>query len=168
MKRRQVFSIVGIGVGVSGGYFAWDWYQSPPLPAGLAVDTRYIQGNAFGEPAQEHRDLGPREEYHRIIRNEETAADEIEFNDSVVEFAEETDFSESSLIVVQTAMQTNPDLALESISRTNDGLSLDVTVEHPWWRGDHDDLGTHSLLIRTTDEKDDSLESVSVDIDGYV
>ncbi|WP_436346406.1 hypothetical protein [Natronorubrum sp. FCH18a] len=162
MNRRQVLAVVGARAGVSGGYFAWDWYQSPSLPDGMDVDTLYVTGNVFGEPAREHHDVGPRDEYHRTIEDGEAAGSEIIFDDSAMAFAEETDFDDAYLIVVQTGMQTDPDLALKTISRTDDGLYLNVVVEHPWWRGVDDDLRTHSLLIKITDEKDDSPESVSV------
>lgn len=168
MNRRIVLALVGAGVSVPGGYVAWNRYRSPSLPDGMAVETLYATGNVFGEPAPEDRDLGPREEHHRIVEDEETAADEITFDDSAIEFAEATDFDDSYLVIVQTGMQTEPDLVLETISRTDDGLHLDVAVEHPWWRGVNDDLGTHSLLVRITDETDDVPESVSVAIEGYV
>ncbi|WP_233710802.1 hypothetical protein [Natronococcus pandeyae] len=167
MNRRKFLVIGGLGFG-TGGYFTWNWYQSPSLPDGMNVDTLYVRGNVFGEPSPEDHQVGPREEHHRIIEDEETAAGEITFGDSAIEFVEETDFDNSYLIIIQTGMQTEPDLALEAISRTDGGLHLDVTVEHPWWRGVNDDLGTHSLLIRVTDEKDDTPELVSVDIEGYV
>ena len=168
MNRRTVLALAGIGAGVPGGYLGWNWYNSPSIPDGMDVDTLYVTGNVFGEPAPEDHDIGSKEEHHRIIVDGETAADEITFNDSAIEFAEETDFNNSYLIIVQTGMQTEPDLALEAISRTEEGLHIDVTVEHPWWRGVNDDLGTHSLLIRIADKNDDIPESVSVDIEGYV
>ncbi|MFC7231931.1 hypothetical protein ACFQMM_21905 [Saliphagus sp. GCM10025308] len=168
MNRRRVLALVGASASVSGGYVAWNWYQAPSLPDGMDVETLYVSGDVFGEPAPPDRDLGWREERYRIIRDEDMGTDEISFDDSAIAFAEETDFDASSLILVQTGMQTEPDLALEAISRTDGGLHLDVTVKHPWWRGVNDDLGIHSLLVRVTDERDDALESVSVAIEGYI
>ncbi len=134
----------------------------------MDVETLYVSGDVFGEPAPPDRILGPREERHKVFEDEETGTNEITFDDSAITFVEETDFDASSLVIVQTGMQTEPNLALEAISRTDDGIHLDVTVEHPWWRGGNDDLGIHSLLVRVTDERDDTLESVSVAIEGYV
>lgn len=128
----------------------------------------YITGNVFGEPATSEQDLGPHETYHRIIETEQRAIDEITFDDSAIDFVNQTNFADSYLIIVQTGMQSEPDLELEAISRTDDGLYIDVAVEHPWWRGVSDDLVTHSLLIRGTDETGDIPNSVSVDIGGYV
>ncbi|MFC7213885.1 hypothetical protein ACFQO4_07305 [Saliphagus sp. GCM10025334] len=168
MNRRRVLTLAGASASVPGGYVAWNWYRSPSLPDGMDVETLYVSGDVFGEPAPPDRDLGSREERHRVIEDEETGADEITFDDSAITFVEETDFDASSLVVVQTGMQTEPNLALEAVSRTDDGLHLDVTVEHPWWRGVNDDLGIHSLLVRVTDERAEALESVSVAIEGYV
>lgn len=168
MNRRHVLAAVGSGAGVSGGYVAWGRYRSPSLPDGVDVDTLYVPGDVFGEPGRERDGVGPREESHRTIDDAETAGTAITFDDSAIEFVEETDFDDATLVIVQTGMQTDPDLALEAISRTDEGLHIDVAVEHPWWRGVDDDLGTHSLLIRITDDKDDGPGSVSVTIDGYV
>lgn len=168
MNRRQVLAVIGAGVGASGGYVAWDWYRSPSLPDGMTVDTLYVRGNVFGEPAPDGYDVGPREERHRILDDEETAASEVTFGESAMDFVEGTDFDDAYLVIVQTGMQTEPDLALEAISRTDEGIQLDVAVEHPWWRGVDDDLGTHSLLVRITDDRADVPDSVSVAIDGYV
>ncbi|UTF54435.1 hypothetical protein [Natronosalvus rutilus] len=168
MNRRCVLALVGASASVPGVYVAWNWYQAPSLPDGMDVETLYVSGDVFGEPVPPDRDLDWREERYRIIRDGETGADKITFDDSAITFVEETDFDASSLVLVQTGMQTEPKLALEEISRTGDGIHLDVTVEHPWWRGVNDDLGIHSLLVRVTDERDDALESVSVAIEGYL
>ncbi|MCU4924558.1 hypothetical protein OB905_00970 [Halobacteria archaeon AArc-dxtr1] len=164
MNRRAALGLLGVGVGVPGGYLAWNRHRSPTLPDGIEVDTLYLEGNTFGEPAPEGREPGPREQYHELVR---TAA-EIERDETAVAFAEETDFDASALVAVLTGMQSEPDLALEAISRTDDGLHIDVAVEHPWWRGVEDDLLTHSLLVRITDEVAGQPESISVDIEGYV
>ena len=168
MNRRAVLALVGSVVSVPGGYVVWSQYQSRALPDRMDVDILYVTGNVFGEPAPEDRGVGLKETSHTVVSAAETAAHEITFNDSAIEFVGETDFADSYLIVVQTGMQSEPDLALEAISRTDDGLHLDVTVEHPFWRGVNDDLTMHSLLIRVTDELDTTPESVSVDIDGFV
>ena len=168
VNRRTLLALVGSVVSVPGGYYVWTKHQSLSLPDNMDVDTLYVTGNVFGEPALEDDEVKLKESYHRVIADEETAVNEITFNDSAMGFAGETDFDDSYLIVVQTGMQSEPDLALKSISRTDDGLHLDVAVEHPSWRGVNDDLTTHSLLIRITDEIDTTPESVSVDIEGYV
>ena len=168
MFRRSVLARIGAGVGILGGYVAWNRYQSPSLPDGIDSKTLYVTGNVFGEPDREDGAPGPREQRQRVIGDEESATEGITFDESAVEFAEETDFDDSYLIIVQTGMQTEPDLELKGISRIADGLHLAVSVEHPWGRGVNDDLGTHSLLIRVTDERNGIPESVSVDITGYV
>lgn len=168
MNRRNALAVIGSGISIPAGYVAWNRSQSISLPDGISVDTLYIIGNVFGEPATADQDLGPREEYHRIIQTEQRAEDEISFDDSAIGFVETTNFGDSYLIIVQTGMQTEPDLVLEEISRTDDGLHIDVAIEHPWWQGVSDDLMIHSLLIRATDETGIIPNSISVDIDGYV
>lgn len=168
MDRRTVLGLVGSSVSIPGGYVVWNRFQSASMPESMDVETLYVTGNVFGEPQSEYDDVGPRKVIHRLIQDGETTSEEITFDDSAIEFAEATDFDESYLVVVQTGMQTAPDLELESIARTNDRLYFDVAVEHPLWRGVDDDLSTHSLLIRITDRVHPVPESVSVDIHGYV
>ena len=168
MNRRHVLGLVGCLASVPGGYYVWNHFHSRSIPDRMDVDTLSVTGNVFGEPGPEDHEIEPRGKYHRIIGDKETAVDEIIFNDSAVGFAGETDFDNSYLIVVQTGMQSAPDLALEGISRTDDGLHLDVAVEHPSWQGVDDDLITHSLVVRITDETDAVPTAVSVAIEGYV
>ena len=168
MNRRTVLALAGAGLSIPGGYVAWNRFQSLSVPDGMHVDTLYVRGNVFGEPAPADHEIGSKEPHHTVIGDEETAAHEVSFAESAIKFADETDFGNSYLSIVQTRMQSEPDLALEAIARTDDGLHLDVAVEHPWWRGVDDDSVTHSLLIRIADDKDGIPESVSVDITGYV
>ncbi len=167
MNRRQVLAFAGFGVGVPGGYLAWNWddSSSPRLPDGVAVETLYLTRNAFDDRTLES---GPREETRTVVADPETAAAELVDEEFVTSFVEDTDFDQSYLVVVQTGMQSEPDLALSDVERTDDGVHLDLVVDHPRGRGVDDDLATHSLLVRITDEKADVPESVTVDIDGYV
>jgi hypothetical protein len=63
-------------------------------------------------------------------------------------------------------MQSEMELVLDAISRREDGLYLDISIDSP--RSGPDDLLVHSLLVRVTDEGGGVPEDVSVDIEGYV
>lgn len=62
-------------------------------------------------------------------------------------------------------MRSEDDLELDSIERIGDGLRVAISIDKPLIP-DHDDLITHTLLIRITDEKSVS-DSVDVNIEGY-
>lgn len=167
MNRRQLLALAGLGVGGPGSYLAWNRYDSssPRLPNGVTVETRYLTWGAFADRTLES---GPREVINAVVADPQTVEAELADEASVTSFVDETDFDESFLIVVQTGMQSDPDLALSAIVRTDDGLHLDVIVDHPRWKGVDDDLTAHSLLVRITDEKAAVPETVTVDVDGYV
>ncbi|OIB57329.1 hypothetical protein BBD46_02250 [Natrialba sp. SSL1] len=127
----------------------------------MTVDTLYYEGNIF-----DARDVfGPREESHTIITDEETAASEFRAVEQLSHFTEETDFDESYTLVVQNGMRSEDDLELDSIERIGDGLRVAISIDKPLIP-DHDDLITHTLLIRITDEKS-VLDSVDINIEGY-
>jgi hypothetical protein len=167
MKRRAFLVFGGLGLGTAGGYLGWRWYRSPSLPDGMRVETRHVEGDVF-------TDDGPRgggslewqEEYHTVIRDTEAIDRESIDDESVVRFLDDTDFEASYLVVVQNGMQSEMELVLDAISRREDGLYLDISIDSP--RSGPDDLLVHSLLVRVTDEGGGVPEDVSVDIEGYV
>lgn len=63
-------------------------------------------------------------------------------------------------------MQPDPDLVLERIDRTTDGLSLEVTADHPWFLDVDDALTVHSLLLRVTDHEQGVPASVTIDLES--
>ncbi|ELY99909.1 hypothetical protein C482_09083 [Natrialba chahannaoensis JCM 10990] len=127
----------------------------------MTVDTRYYDGNIF-----DARDVfGPREESHTLITDEETAAAEFRDLEQLSDFTKETSFDESYILVVQNGMRSEDDLELRSIDRVEGGLQVAISIDKPLIP-DHDDLITHTLLIRITDKKTVPT-SVDVSIDGY-
>ncbi|WP_255190798.1 hypothetical protein [Natronobeatus ordinarius] len=158
MDRRKFLAVGGLGLGAG---YAWNRSRSPSIPSGMTVDTLYYEGNVF-----DARDVfGSREESHTIITNKETAATEFRDVGQVSDFIKETNFEESYILVAQNGMRSEDDLELNSIERIENGLQVAISIDKPLLP-DHDDLITHSLLIRISDEK--SLpDSIDVRIDGY-
>ncbi|RQG89063.1 hypothetical protein EA462_11840 [Natrarchaeobius halalkaliphilus] len=114
----------------------------------MDVDTLYTEGNVFGLPV-----LGYREQSYTIIADGETA--DTEFRDDHPDgsdFAEETNFEESYILVAQYGTRSEEDLVLDSIERIESGLRVAISVDKPFLI-DHDDLKTHSYLIRITDKE---------------
>ena len=160
MNRRKFLAVGGLGLG-TGGYLAWNRFQSPSIPDGMTVETLYLERNVF-----DPRDVfALREESYTLIADEETAASEFDDVEQVSAFSDETDFDESSILVVQNGMRSEDDLELDAIERTEDGIQVAVSIDQPLIP-DHDDLITHSLLIRITDEKTVP-DPIDVSIAGY-
>ncbi|ELZ05447.1 hypothetical protein C481_01972 [Natrialba asiatica DSM 12278] len=127
----------------------------------MTIDTLYYEGNIF-----DARDVfGPREESHTLITDEETAASEFRDVEQLSDFTEGINFDESYILVVQNGMRSEDDLELGSINRIEDGLQVAISIDKPLIP-DHDDLITHTLLIRITDEKS-VFNSIDVSIDGH-
>lgn len=167
MNRRSFLVLCGLGIGTAGGYVGWRWYHSPSIPDGMRVETRHIEGDIFTEDSSRVTEsLEWQEEYQTVISDREAVDREINDDDSITPFLADTDFEDSYLIVVQNGMQSEMELVLDAISRQEDGLNLDISIDSP--RSGPDDLLIHSLLIRVTDEDEGVPEDVSVDISGYV
>lgn len=127
----------------------------------MTVDTLYYEGNIFDALDV----FGLREESHTLITDKETAASEFRDVEQLSYFTEGTDFDESYIFIVQNGMRSEDDLELDSIERIEDGLRVAISIDKPLIP-DHDDLITHTLLIRITDEKSVP-DSVDASIDGY-
>lgn len=167
MQRRTFLALGGVGLGATSVYAGWTVFSSPTIPDGMEVETLYVEGDVSAEHfSRDHGHMDSGEEYATIIETEETADREMSGDESVTEFIADTDFSASYLVVVQNAMQSMPDLELDSIHRRDEGLRIDVSIDAPW-SGVDDDLITHSLLIRITDDESGAPDTVDVNIDGY-
>lgn len=167
MNRRRFLAFAGLGIGTAGGYIGWRWYHSPSIPDGMRVKTKHLEMDVLTDnSSRDSRSLGWREEYQTVINSEKHANKEtIDYN-TVTSFLNNTDFDESYLIIVQNGMQSEMELVLNAISRQEDGIHIDISIDSP--RSGTDDLLTHSLLIRITDKDEEIPENVSVDIKGYV
>lgn len=165
MKRRRLLTLVILGIGFPGGYLAWSHYQRPDLPDGMSIETRYLKQDVLRSGSLRETDhLGWKDEFHTVIEDSNRAQKHLDTG-FVGDFVEATDFNSSYLLLVQNGMQSQPDLVLDSINRTEDGLQIDISIDAP--RSGADDLGPHSLLFRITDRNGGVPESVTVDIGGY-
>lgn len=167
MNRRHFLALGGLGIGTVGGYIGWRWHQSPSIPDGMRVETQHFEKDILSKnSSRESELLEAREEYHSIKANRDAVSRELIDNDSLASFLNNTDFEESYLIVVQNRMQSDMELMIDTISRQEDGLHLDIIIDAP--RSGPDDSRIHSLLMRITDEEKGIPEEISVDIEGYV
>ena len=166
MNRRQVLTLAGATIPLSGGFLGWYWLRTPgpSVPDNVDIETLYYQGDVFLEPQME---LTTDAEYYTVVRSRTAIEGNVVDDHSVQEFLEKVSFDEGYLIVVQHGMQPDPDLVLERIERTTDGLSLEVAADHPWFLGVDDALTVHSLLIRVTDHEHDVPESVALELESY-
>lgn len=168
MNRRGFLGLCGLGVGTVGGYAVWRRSNSPSIPDGMNVETKHVETDVLTEYSSRDTDfLESQEEYSTVISDPTAANRELSDDSSIAPFVANTDFDESYLLVVQNGMQSEMELVLETVSRRDTGLHLDISIDAPQGGGP-DDLRTHSLLIRITDEDDGVPAQVSVDIDGYV
>lgn len=167
MNRRGFLGLCGLGVGTIGGYTVWRRSNSPSIPDGMRVETKHVEMDVLTEhSSRESEFLKSQEEYSTVISGSRAANRELSDDSSIAPFRATTDFDESYLLVVQNGMQSEMELVLEAVSRQDTGLHLDISIDSP--QGGPDDLLTHSLLVRITDEDDGVPAQVSVDIDGYV
>ncbi|ELY32593.1 hypothetical protein C500_03679 [Natrialba magadii ATCC 43099] len=133
----------------------------------MAVETVHVERDVLAANAsRDGEPLAWKEEYHTIIEDPETADSELADIGSVTEFIDNTTFDDSYIVIVQNGMQSDPDLVLDAISRLENGLNIEISIDAPRMGGD--DLITHSLLIRITDLEDGVPETITVDIEGYV
>lgn len=165
MDRRSLLAVGGLLT--AGGYLGWNWYRSPTIPDGMNVETLYRERNVRAETPHQGGSLAWKEDDHVLLSDVESATDKLVTDGSVGEFVDETDFDESYLLLVQNGMQSEPDLELSAIKRTDGGLHLEISIYAPWF-GVADDLVTHSLLLRITDRDGGVPETITVDISGYI
>ena len=164
MKRRRVLAASG---GVLFSAVAGCLAGDRSSPDGMEVETRHWVTDILEEGLWYQR--REREEsidrYHELVADETAAQRQIGEDEDVMEFIEETDFTESYLIVVQNMMQSARWLELREIQRTDRGLDIGVATASP----DEpygDDAAVHSLAIRVTDEHADPPAELHVTIDG--
>lgn len=167
MNRRRFLGSCALGVGAVGGYIGWRRHSSPSTPDGVTVETKHVARDVLTEKAPRDTDfLEYQAEYRTTIAEPDVAERQLIDGGPVADFLAGTDFDSSYLIVVQNGMQSQMELVLETVSRRDSGLHLDVSVDAP--QGGPDDLLVHSLLVRVTDRGEGTPETVSVDIEGYV
>ena len=164
MKRRGILATVGgIALSTAAGCLG----EEQTVPDGLTVDTRHWVDDILEEGIWYQRQEGDAsvDRFHVLLEDETAAQNQTAGDDDVMEFIEETDFTESYLVVVQNMMQSARWLELQQIERTEDGINIAVETASP----DEpygDDAAVHSLLIRVTDEQAGTPAELRVAIDN--
>lgn len=127
--------------------------------------TVYVEGDIFIDERHGNGILEWQEQYSTVISDETTAETVLTDADPPASFVAATDFADSYLVIIQTGAQSAAELTLDTLDWADDHLHVEASIEYP--DGPQgDDLVTHSLLIRITDEE--LPEEVSITIDGYI
>lgn len=136
--------------------------SSPEVSSGMSVDSYSAMGDVLVDGLRE----GDHSEdyYWTIITDQSAAGKRYKDDDSVHEFIQETDFTESYLIVVQYGMQSDKDLVIESVKRRGSDVRVEYSIDTPWTVGD--DYNYHSSILRITDDELDLPDDIIVVIDG--
>jgi hypothetical protein len=117
-----------------------------------------------------HEQAERHNEHYLILSNQEIADDLVtqrgdKDQNELDDFLDETDFSESFVLVVANHMQANNELRLDSIGKSDRRYQVNVEVA----KRDPTDASTgHTLFIRVVSERDDlTSDDFCVDISGY-
>lgn len=166
MERRNILlstaSVFSVGFAGCSLLKTGSSTDRPTLSGGLSVETQRWDGCVLSEmPVCNTADNG----YNTIIPDRTTARNRLIEKSEIDTFIEETDFSESYVLLVQYRMQSVRWLTLRAIERTETGLRVGVTTESP--DGSYaDDAVPHTLAVRITDEKSNGPRRIIVSVDG--
>ena len=141
--------------------------NEPSIPENMTVSQLYDDSNFINNQYNNSEDRGFefQEEDWKIFDHESMANEALVEKEEVNEFIEETGFNISYLLLVRNGMQSAPDLTLQAIERSGDGLLIIISItDNPGG----DDLTIHSLLIRITDQESGVPEEILLEINGYV
>lgn len=167
MKRRTLFAVSGsLATAVLAGCFGGPEVTSRrSLPSGMAVETQHRTRSHLEEADVSPSGERPRSE-QVLFTDEETAMDRLVDDAAVQRFTEQTDFSESVLlVVVAAAWPSGYEMSVRRIERVDAGLQVSITVTEPA-SSVGDDAAVHSLAARITDEDGPNPDQVSVDVNG--
>lgn len=168
MNRRAFLILGAFGIITGSGYLWWMRDHSPTLPDEMEANTLHLEQDVVSEDTTYDRNLtGWKDEFYTIIADADTAFSDLANSNVVSEFLDETDFDEAYVLLVQNIMQSEMELVLKEIDRTDDGVYVDIKINPPRGGGPDDQI-VHSLLIRITDELRGIPESATVNIDGYI
>lgn len=160
-RRTIIFGLAGISGISAAGYTSWTYLTESNTDS--KGETVHIRRDVFTD-GRHDGGFDWKEKYHAVISDEATAKAVLSENDPIGSFVENTDFADSFLVIVQTGVQSSAALVLDTTEWVDNRLHVDVDVTYP--RDGGDDLVTHSLLIRITDEE--VPEKVTVQIEGYI
>lgn len=136
----------------------------PDLPDGLSAEThRWNDCVLRDTPICDTPDL--QKSHNAILSDRETARNRLAENTDANDFIEDTDFSQSYVLLVQYRMQSARRLVLDTIERTETDLRVGVTTESPN-ESYGDDSVPHTLAVRITDEQSDGPRTITVSVDG--
>ncbi|AWB28187.1 hypothetical protein [Halococcoides cellulosivorans] len=163
MKRLQYALVALVVFGLLGGLGVYALHADP-VPDEMSVDHRYVPGDVLTESATADLSaLGPGASRHLHLTERSAARQSVD-GPVATAFVDGTDFSTSSIVVVQIEGSSTPQLRFESLRRTPDGIRLDVALTT--WEPRTDDRAVHTLLVRITDHERGAIESVDVRVSG--
>lgn len=167
MKRRGFLAVSGsLATAALAGCFGGPEVTSrDSLPTGMAVETHHRTRSHL-----ETDDVGPSGERPRseqvLFTDAETAMDRLVDDAAVQRFTEQTDFTESVLlVVVAAAWPSGYEMSVRRIERVDAGLQVSITVTEPTGSVG-DDAAVHSLAARITDEDGQDPDQVRVNVNG--
>lgn len=166
MYRRRYLTLAGIGgvVSLAGCLNQIERAIYPQTPAGMTVETATWSTSFVVNPNREWP-------YAVVVSTREEAATNIEYRETEFDlhprtFVDQTDFEQSYLILIEYVGNTsaNDSLELKRIERRDEGLHVKAKVYHPRTRVNN--VSIHSLFIRVTDDREDTPENITVDVDN--
>lgn len=163
MNRRRFLASAALA-GLAGAAGCTGERDDPIIPDGMTVETRHRVANVLATDFRERRtdDFPP-----VVLADADEARDRIDASAEVREFAQETDFDRSYLLVVQSTGSSEEWLELRLIERTDAGLGVEVVFDAN--TGAPPDVSAaHSLVIRVTDERMGLPDEVDVTVDSIV
>jgi len=140
--------------------------ESPTFPNGISVETLYDTGDfLWKDSTHRGRNVGANEVEWAIISDRDSAHRAFIIDEELNAFVEETNFSESYLLLIRYGTRSVEVLHLDAIERINNGLWVTIFVED---NPGGDDLVTHPFLLRITDSENGVAEDVNVELEGHV
>lgn len=163
-NRRTVLGTTATTLSIGVGGCLSSSSDDPSLPSDMTIETWYGHDEILSDGLTLGPDSGTRRQHHTVLADREDIDEKIVDEYADHEFVSETDFSESSLVIVQYRLQSDPELVLDEIERTDYGLAVTFSIDYPANYGD--DSIVHTFVIRITDDEADVPGEVRVEIDG--
>lgn len=135
------------------------------VPDEMTVETQHRIGSHLVDTGIGPSGERPRSE-QAIIPDQTTAQQQLKHEDEITDFVEQTDFTQSYIVVVvAAAWPSEYSMEIESIERTDAGVRVSIAISSPG-EAVADDAAVHSLAIRVTDERKNVPDRVTVEING--
>lgn len=159
MKRRTVIGLGGVTL-LSAGGLAWYVLPACATPSSIDVRTYYTADEILSDSARESR-IGPRhgEPVPHLATSKDEANELIHSESDAWEFVSSIDFTDFSLVLVQTEGSSTPDLQLRCVRRLENGIELDVAYTTQTGTAD---LSRHNLFVAINDTRTEELGSVTL------